>query len=145
MWLMPALYVDAILPYNRKAGALGTTRMNEIVFWIAVGGSITVIAVWAVLTGLCGAFQVEPIVREYTLAGGLRGSIAGVILGPIVSAVYMIVLNRLYGWWFLGLEILLGPVIGAAVLAIPGAVIGARLGIRARNRKAVAVELDHLS
>jgi hypothetical protein len=119
--------------------------MNEILFWIAVCGSITVIAIRALLTVLCAAFGVEPIVREYTVAGGLRGSIAGVILGPIVSLVYMIVLNRLYGWWFLGLEILAGPVVGAVVLAIPGAVIGARLGIRARGRKKIGVEMDHLA
>jgi hypothetical protein len=118
--------------------------MNEILFWIAVGGSIMVIAIWALLTGLCAALGVEPIVREYTLAGGLRGSIAGAILGPIVSVVYVIVLNRLYGWWFLGLEILVGPVAGAAVLAIPGAVIGARLGIRASIPKRIGVEMDHL-
>jgi hypothetical protein len=119
--------------------------MNEILFWIAVGGSITMIAIWAVLTGLCAALGVEPIVREYTVAGGLRGSIAGAILGPIVSVVYMIVINRLYGWWFLGLELLAGPVLGAVVLAIPGAVIGARSGIRASGRKRIGVETDHLA
>jgi hypothetical protein len=118
--------------------------MNDILFSIAVGGSITLIAIWALLTGLCAALGVEPIVREYTVAGGLRGAIAGAILGPIVSVVYMTVLNRLYGWWFQGLEILAGPIVGAVVLAIPGAVIGARLGIRARGRKRIGVEMDHL-
>jgi hypothetical protein len=57
----------------------------------------------------------------------------------------MIVLHRLYGWWFQGLEILAGPVVGPVVLAIPGAVIGARAGIRARGRKKAGVDKDELA
>jgi hypothetical protein len=127
-----------------KIRRLGATGMNEIIFLIVASGSMTVIAIWAVLTGLCAAGGAEPIVREHTVTGGLCGSVAGAILGPVVSIVYMIVLHRLYGWWFQGLELLAGPVIGAVVLAIPGAIIGARLGIRARGRKKIGVETDHL-
>ncbi len=97
----------------------------DVIVWVA--GIALVVAMY-VVTGL------GTIMRRSILWGSFYGSLAGVVLGPIAIGVLMIVLHFLQGTTFLGLEILAGPVVGAPVFAIVGAVIGAIRGVRLTGR-----------
>ena len=100
--------------------------------------SLMDLIVWIVGVALVVTLYVisdlETIMRRSILWGGLYGALAGAVLGPIAIVVLMNVLHSLYGTTFLGLEIFAGPVVGAPVVAILSAVVGAIRGLRLIRR-----------
>src|SRR5262245_8475599 len=69
--------------------------------------------------------QSQPRWWTLALAGGLGGGLSGILSGPIAMFAFMVLENYLHGATFLGLEVLVAPILGAILGALEGTGLGA--------------------
>jgi hypothetical protein len=107
--------------------------MIDMLVVYAVAVLLATCVVLTILAWIVGAFRPDAIVRRCMLAGWFCGSLAGIVLGPIVLFLFMLYASAVQGTHFLGLELLAGPVYGSITLGVLGAAVGSIVGVLVKS------------